>query len=319
MVWLSGEENQIELGQFWIKANPNFSMEEYNKTAAIQGDEDKEFAWKSFKFMPETIAKLREGWTPGYEFWYNRRSKYPWRLALKAPFTLTDYALWYDNQEKETIYPYRMKAEAAPKLRGVPVAMIIYFNDAKGQRYKIGMQFYDEYISFADPDISAVWDIFKKLFPGRTPLNNADPVSEADMASLEMEIDEPMDNIYVYLVKGDKRYRLPVHNESLVKLKPYTYLPNSDPATPQDIDALENGPDWVIKNVKTKALSERPSQYTHMVKAGEICPMEGEWIANHLNNKKMYVKAGEVMPGPLEAPNRSDVFWYRLRKDGEKF
>jgi hypothetical protein len=321
-VWLDGSEDQIELGQYWIKPKPGFSVKAYNRGdegyKSIKMYEDPVNALVIKDHTPEIIAKLKAGWKPTYHAWEARRVQYPWRLELKAPIKLTDYQLVYEDHQKDMIDPYRMKEDALPRLRPVPSSFSIYFNDAKGQRYNASVKLYDSYRGIYQPDLAVVWDVFKKMFPERKLSDNDKPVSEAEMARLELEIDEPMDNIYVHLVKGDKRYRVPVHNEKLFELKPYRYFVDDEPATVEEMMALENGPEWVLENAKNKTNRERLSQYTHMVKAGEICPMEGEWIAHNWERKKMHVKTGEVLAGPTTT-EMGDVFWYRLRKDGERF
>lgn len=46
----------------------------------------------------------------------------------------------------------------------------------------------------------------------------------------------------------------------------------------------------------------------------EKCPRSGRWIANHLDNKILYVKAGEEMPGPERSAVGNQVIWYWIEE-----
>jgi hypothetical protein len=322
VVWLSGDEEQMELGQYWIKPLPNFSPKEYNKgygstganRISIEMEENSEKWWPSVDTSPEVVQKLKKGWKPSYTTWEERRVQYPWRVKLKAPFKLTDYQVVYEFNQAEMIYPWRMKSQEAPRLRPVPRSFNLGFNDSKGQRYIINVSLYDSFYGVYQADITEVREAFKKIYPERTVKDHDKPVSEGEMATVEVEVDETMDNVSAYVVKGQARYEIPVNKAKLIKVAPYTYSRTLPPSTPEEISAFELGPEWVLKNGQKNTLS----RYTHAVKAGDLCPKAGEWVANHLDNKQVYVKAGEVMPGPMYAPNGSTVLWYRLRPDGEK-
>lgn len=45
------------------------------------------------------------------------------------------------------------------------------------------------------------------------------------------------------------------------------------------------------------------------------CPRSGRWVANHLNNQVVYVKAGDPMPGPERSEAGNQVIWYWINDD----
>ena len=294
VVWMDGypSGDHVELGQYWAKPIA-FDLDAYNMTHSLEiWPNVEELYWKD-NLAPETIAKLKQGWKPDYQHYEQIRTLYPWRLELKAPWVLTEYEIWYAAGGHEFIFPWRMKEEEPPKLRGIPETLAFYFNDPKGQRYELRMRFYNKLRVSGERDVSEVWNALRQFFPERTHRDNDKAVREEDMASLELEIDEPMDNIYVHLVKGDQRIRIPVYEETLKELKPHEYFDNPiKPVTPEEIRALQYGPQSKV-NLK--------------VKIGDYCPETGYWSCAYLSSAEgLFMRAGDRMPGQ-SAVARGDI------------
>ena len=307
MVWLYGYPygDHIEIGQYWAKPIP-FDLNAYNNTHSLEiWPNVEQIYWKD-NFAPETIARLKQGWKPDYQHYEQIRTLYPWRLELKAPWVLTEYTALYAAGGQEVIFPWRMKEEAPPKLRGVPETLIFYFNDPKGQRYELRMDFYNKNRVSDEADVGEVWNALRQVFPDRTYKDNDKPVREEDMARMELEIDEPMDNIYVHLVKGNQRIRIPVYEETLKVLNPYEYVENPTKSrTPEEIRALQYGPQSKI-NLK--------------VKIGEVCPQTGYWSCEYLSSKEgLFMRAGDRMPGQSAVARgdvSADTLWTLVKPEG---
>ena len=322
IVWVTGtpQGDQVEIGQYWAKPIPfdiaayNYNNGKYRSFEIREGADAERAYWKPMcgekasdycGFAPETIAKLKSGWKPDYSFYEQARTLYPWRIDLKGKWQLTDYEIWYLAGGHESIFSWRMKDEQAPKLRGVPMRLVIYFNDDKGQRYKVWMEFFHQDRVRGEEDLSVVWDALKTLSPNRTYQDNNKPVTEADMARMELEIDDAMDNLTVHLVKGNQRIKIPVYDDTLTSdLVPNDYYtPDmfNKPRTPEELHLLQFGP--------------QSSVPCGTCKVNEVCPRTGMWYCEGVSPEAgIYMRKGDIMPGQsYSKETQAQIEWHLIK------
>lgn len=193
----------------------------------------------------DTVAKIQQGWFPDNLYYKKQRTKYPWRFAMTGNAHLLEFYERYGNQEATYVHPWQLATyQNAAQVRGVPQNNIFVFNDRKGKRYWLSFKFSNKYRVTGEADISDVWAAFEKLFPGRTPEANNQSVSDADMATVEVNASDDLKTFTATLVKGDQRIPLPAaHGSQLLPLEPWSNNYGSPTPPPDVIKRQQQGPD----------------------------------------------------------------------------
>lgn len=247
VVWVNGGggDEQIELATFQAQPVPDMTIERYNATnpnGAISTDRWRKLS-VSRALKPETIAKLKSGWLPTSSDYLQQRTKYPWRYRMSGNGHLLEFTDVRGNQERFYVGPWMLspyQSEVTP--RGVPQKTYMWFKDLQGNFHVFEMHFYTQYRVAGEPDLTAIWQAYEKLFPGRRVQDNDHPVRERDMATLDIHVS---DNLKVYtatLIKGDQRITLPIGNTAMVDVEPFAHFPGEPTPSAALIKSFQDGP-----------------------------------------------------------------------------
>ena len=255
MVWISTADglNQMELTPVRAEPMRDMTVQKYNSTGnydpmrggrAFPLKEDRwGFLSDGTKLKPETIAKLKSGWVPPADPYLQQRIKYPWRFVMTGTGNLKSFNAYFGNQESVSVQPweiatYKVKAEQ----RGIPAAATFWFHDPSGKRHSIFMGFFTKMRVKAEEDFSEVWRAFEAIFPKRTLDDNALLPTEAEMATVEINVSDDLKTYTATLVKGPQRISLPVGKTQFFDLEPNVFWPGN-PAPPAEfIQLLQSGP-----------------------------------------------------------------------------
>ena len=307
VLWLSGID-QIEVATFQAQVMPDMTIEKYN-----QGNGGEQPAiqllgrWEGLVdkgMSPDTIAKLKSGWSPSADYYKNLRIKYPWRFEMTGNARMNEYEGYFANKEYKTVFQYEM-AQDKVQLKAVPERAGLYFTDKTGQRYYLEFKFYDSSADQGEFDLSKIQKAFESLYPNRTAADNDQTVPESEFARIEVKVGDDVTQIQADLVKGEKRIPLHLYYVGYKPLPPHQFDERGPKPTKEQIKLLEFGPQSKI-NLK--------------VKIGEVCPQTGYWSCEYLSSKDgLFMRAGDRMPGQSAVARgdvSADTLWTLVKPEG---
>ena len=310
ILWLQGKYYyQTELAHYQARKIEGLTLAQYNQTLTEGYGQMSREAW--FKeqdnqkfYQPETIAKLKSGWTPSQDWYLRLRTKYPYRFTMTGNAHLDEYEVYYGNEESNFVFGFD-RAKDEQTLKAVPKGVRLYFHDNVGQRYWMEVKFHEGAYNSGERDLTGIQKVFETLFPNRSAADNDKPVKQEDFASMEFHVNDAMNSMSVDLVKGNQRISIDRYGVNVQKLRPYTFYPNVPEPTPEQKRLIEFGPQSKI-NLK--------------VKIGEVCPQTGYWSCEYLSSKDgLFMRAGDRMPGQSAVARgdvSADTLWTLVKPEG---
>lgn len=248
MLWAAGLGNQVELAQYRATVLPDMTRRSYN--ASLPGGtftlaEDR---WIGLgRMSAETHERVKAGWRPD-AMWYMRhiRVKFPWRHVMTGNVSrVTELESYQGNAEAETVGQWEMASYTQiHRMRGIPETAKFWFHDREGKRHHLWLQFSLRERAVSEMDLSEVRAAFDELFPQRMLEDNDYFPGEADMAQVEVHVNEDFSRITAALVKGDVRLPLPVGKTQHFELEPFTHWPGtkSERLSPELRQLFQYGP-----------------------------------------------------------------------------
>jgi hypothetical protein len=246
--------DQVELGRYWAKERPGLTIAKWNANGGNPNGRGFPLIerWAYFKHAIEpgapAIARLKAGWTPDPDYYVHAEIKYPWLLTMTGNATLMGYRIDMVNGEVSRIYPWELPGTVAnPVWQAVPTGAYVYFTDRNGAWHYLNFDFFsqDRFGGHRsnEPDISAIANAFREIFPDITPDTRQDTVPKSGFARIEVNLSDDLKEFTVYLVKGDKRMELPVGQDTIEfkDVAPYTNLLHYDPS-PAEVEWSKYGP-----------------------------------------------------------------------------
>ena len=249
------------------------------------------FSLDSSTLEPATVKKLRSGWQPSPDWYLDARITYPWRVAVGSNTRLApEYRVQYVSAEKRMVFAPEAKV-LQNQAQQLPEKLYLYVYDKNNQQHLVSIQFYTKPRNVGENDTSELRDIFKKLYPNRQADNRGQPLDPNEFTTLQMEFTDDLQELSIFIVKGNERIELKNISYELNDSVPFQYRNES----PQS--AVTGGWGKVPYN------AAQPLQ----VQIGEVCPQTGYWSCEYLSSKDgLFMRAGDRMPGQ-SAVARGDV------------
>ena len=248
ILWLmsGGGDYQIELAHYQARQLQDMTLARYKEiyvpeTEYMMTREDwfKEEDNQKF-YRPETLAKLKSGWTPSQDWYLRLRTKYPYRFVMTGNAHLKEYDAYYGNEESNFVLGYE-RDQDNQTLKAVPKGVRLYFQDNAGQRYWMDIKFHEGAYNSGERDLTANQQVFEKMFPNRTAKDNDKPVRMEDFAEMEFHVNDAMNSVSIHLVKGHQKLPLHFYSVDVQKLAPYTFYPGVPKPTKEQIELIEHG------------------------------------------------------------------------------
>ena len=264
----------------------------------------REFSLDSSRLEPATVKKLRSGWQPSPDWYLDARITYPWRVAVGSNTRLApEYRVQYVSAEKRMVFAPEAKV-LQNQAQQLPEKLYLYVYDKNNQQHLVSIQFYTKPRNVGENDTSELRDIFKKLYPNRQADNRGQPLDPNEFTTLQMEFTDDLQELSIFIVKGNQRIELKNISYELNDSKPFQYRNES----PQS--AATGGWGQVPYN------ATQPLQ----VKIGEICPQTGYWSCEYLSSKDgLFMRAGDRMPGQSAVARgdvSADTLWTLVKPEG---
>ena len=312
ILWLMGNagDYKIELAHYQARKIEGMTLAKYKKqylseTENLMTREDwfEEEAQQKF-YRPETLAKLKAGWTPSQDWYVRLRTKYPYRFAMTGNAHLDEYDVYYGNEESNFVLGYEIEHENQT-LKAVPKGVRLYFHDNAGQRYWMDMKFHEGAYNSGERDLTAIQKVFETMFPNRTAEDNDKPVKAEDFATMEVHVNDAMNSMSVELVKGTQRIDVKRYDLNVQKLAPDTFYPGVPAPTEEQKRLIKFGPQASTQN--------------RAVKTGNICPQTGMWYCEGVSPEQgIYMRKGDPMPGQsYNKEARTKMEWHLIKPMGD--
>ena len=319
-LWVSGFDRRVEVGHFVAQvqepsqeiiletADRDWGMSLAGQSPTGQkevlDDIRHAFSLDSSRLEPATVQKLRSGWQPPVDWYLDARITYPWRVAVGSNTRLApEYRAEYINGERRMVFAPEAKImynQAQP----LPEKLYLYVYDKNNRQHLVSIQFYSKLRNVVEPDTSELRDIFKKLYPNRQADNRGQPLEPNEFTTLQMEFTDDLQELSIFVVKGNQRIELKNISYDLDDSKPFQYRNES----PQS--AATGGWGQVPYN------ATQPLQ----VKIGEVCPQTGYWSCEYLSSKEgLFMRAGDRMPGQSAVARgdvSADILWTLVKPEG---
>lgn len=241
---------QVELGHYWAKERPGLTIAQWNANGGKVNPRlfPLNERW-AINVEPETMAKLKAGWTPDPDYFVKAAIRYPWTVTMTGNAILRSYRLSTANAEVTRAFPWEMpNAVANPVWRALPKSMLLFFTDRKGDWYGLSFDLYshDRFGGQAtgEADLTPVSNAFKEMFPDIALDTRQDMVAKSGFAQVEIHMSDDLSNFDVFLVKGDKKIDLPYVGADSIhfsKVKPYSSYFDVDPS-PAEVEWNKYGP-----------------------------------------------------------------------------
>jgi hypothetical protein len=307
ILWVDGFDRQIEVAHFVAQvqepsqeiiletADRDWGMSLAGQSPTGQkevlDDIRHAFSLDSSELEPATVQKLRSGWQPSPDWYLDARITYPWRVAVSSNTRLApEYRVQYVSAEERMVFAPEAKV-LQNQAQQLPEKLYLYVYDKNNRQHLVSIQFYSKLRNVVEPDTSELRDIFKKLYPNRQADNRGQPLEPNEFTTLQMEFTDDLQELSIFVVKGNQRIELKNISYDLDDSKPFQYRNES----PQS--AATGGWGQVPYN------ATQPLQ----VKIGEVCPQTGYWSCEYLSSKDgLFMRAGDRMPGQ-SAVARGDV------------
>ena len=250
-----------------------------------------EFSLDSSRLEPATVKKLRSGWQPSPDWYLAARIAYPWRVSASANVRLApEYRVHYLNAERRMVFAPEAKV-LQDQAQPLPEKLYLYVQDKHNQQQEVQIQFYTQLRNGAETDTSEIRQVFKQLYPNRAASDSAASLSADVFANMYMEFTDDLQELRIFIVKGEQRIELHKFAYTLKESTPFQYRNQS----PQ---ALGTG-GWG----KVPYNPAQPLQ----VKIGDYCPETGYWSCDYLSSADgLFMRAGDRMPGQ-SAVARGDI------------
>ena len=308
ILWLMkrGGDYQLELAHYQARKMEGMTLAKYQEhyvssTEHVVTREEwlKEEEVDKF-YRPETLAKLRAGWTPTQDWYLRLRTKYPYRFAMTGNAHLDEYRVYYGNEEANFVLGYEIERENQT-LKAVPKGVRLYFHDNAGQRYWMDMKFHEGAYNSGERDLTAIQKVFETMFPNRTAEDNDKPAKTEDFATMEVHVNDAMNSMSVELVKGTQRIDVKRYDLYVQKLAPDTFYPGVPAPTEEQKRLIKFGPQASIQS--------------HTVKTGNICPRTGMWYCEGVSPEAgIYMRKGDPMPGQsYNKEARTKMLWHLIK------
>ena len=319
-LWVSGFDRRVEVGHFVAQvqepsqeiiletADRDWGMSLAGQSPTGQkevlDDIRHAFSLDSSRLEPATVQKLRSGWQPPVDWYLDARITYPWRVAVGSNTRLApEYRAEYINGERRMVFAPEAKImynQAQP----LPEKLYLYVYDKNNRQHLVSIQFYSKLRNVVEPDTSELRDIFKKLYPNRQADNRGQSLEPNEFTTLQMEFTDDLQELSIFVVKGNQRIELKNISYDLDDSKPFQYRNES----PQS--AATGGWGQVPYN------ATQPLQ----VKIGEVCPQTGYWSCEYLSSKEgLFMRAGDRMPGQSAVARgdvSADTLWTLVKPEG---
>ena len=157
--------------------------------------------------------------------------------------------------------------------------------------YQLKIQFYTQLRNGAETDTSEIRQVFKQLYPNRTATDNDVSLTADAFANMYMEFTDDLQELRIFIVKGEQRIELHKFAYTLKESTPFQYRNQS----PQALGTEGWG--------KVPYNPAQPLQ----VKIGDYCPETGYWSCAYLSSADgLFMRAGDRMPGQ-SAVARGDI------------
>ena len=321
ILWVDGFDRQIEVAHFVAQVqepSQEIILETADRDwgmslAGVTLESDRQIFWNmlrhafsldSSRLEPATVQKLRSGWQPPVDWYLDARITYPWRVAVGSNTRLApEYRAEYINGERRMVFAPEAKImynQAQP----LPEKLYLYVYDKNNRQHLVSIQFYSKLRNVVEPDTSELRDIFKKLYPNRQADNRGQPLEPNEFTTLQMEFTDDLQELSIFVVKGNQRIELKNISYDLDDSKPFQYRNES----PQS--AATGGWGQVPYN------ATQPLQ----VKIGEVCPQTGYWSCEYLSSKEgLFMRAGDRMPGQSAVARgdvSADILWTLVKPEG---
>lgn len=296
-LYVGGALGNLEIAHYQAKEIPNFNIEQYNSTV-VEGLRLNRMESLKFYLTPETVEKIRKGWTPSPDVYLHNRIKYPWRWSVSENVQLVDTMVQHANLDRGVVFA-RELAQEQSKLKSVPRRIDLYFNDrATGQRYDLEITYIKERV-LGEPDFSEVTDALDKLFSNRKVEDNQQTVPDSEFANIHVDISADIKHASFSIRKGDVNIPLHTLKYTITPMAPYSFDTGGDVMpSPEQLKHILQGP---------------TAQILPTVKVGGVCPKTGFWQCPQLaHNSTIFMRQGDIMPGQsykLEGMNVGEMYW----------
>ena len=306
-VWVSGFDRRIEVAHFVAQVQEP-SQEIILETAARdwgdslaghtpEGQREilngirHSFSLDSSRLEPATVKKLRSGWQPSPDWYLEARIAYPWRVSSSANVRLApEYRVDYLNGEGRMVFAPEAQVlhdQAQP----LPEKLYLYVQDKHNQQQEVQIQFYTKPLHNSEMDTSEIRQVFKKLYPNRAASDSEASLTVDAFASMHMEFTDDLQELRIFIVKGEQRIELHKFAYTLKESTPFQYRNQSPQASGTE--------GWG----KVPYNPAQPLQ----VKIGDYCPATGYWSCAYLSSADgLFMRAGDRMPGQ-SAVARGDI------------
>ena len=320
-LWVSGFDRRVEVAHFVAQVQEP-SQEIILETAdrdwgmslagvTLESDRQifwnmlrREFSLDSSTLEPATVKKLRSGWQPSPDWYLDARITYPWRVAVSSNTRLApEYRVQYVSAEERMVFAPEAKV-LQNQAQQLPEKLYLYVYDKNNQQHLVSIQFYTKPRNVGENDTSELRNIFKKLYPNRQADNRRQPLDPNEFTTLQMEFTDDLQELSIFVVKGNQRIELKNISYDLDDSVPFQYRNES----PQS--AVTGGWGQVPYN------AAQPLQ----VKIGEVCPQTGYWSCEYLSSKDgLFMRAGDRMPGQSAVARgdvSADTLWTLVKPEG---
>ena len=262
-----------------------------------------EFSLESSSLEPATVKKLRSGWQPSPDWYLEARIAYPWRVTASANVRLApEYRIDYLNGEGRMVFAPEAKV-LQDQAQPLPEKLYLYVQDKHNQQQEVQIQFYTKPLHNSEMDTSEIRQVFKKLYPNRAASDSEASLTADAFASMQMEFTDDLQELRIFIVKGEQRIELHKFAYTLKESTPFQYRNQS----PQ---ALGTGWGKVPYN---------PAQPLQ-VKIGDYCPETGYWSCDYLSSADgLFMRAGDRMPGQSAVARGdipADILWTLIKPVG---
>ena len=306
-VWVSGFDRRIEVAHFVAQVQEP-SQEIILETAArdwgdsLAGHSPEsqreilngirhEFSLDSSRLEPATVKKLRSGWQPSPDWYLEARIAYPWRVSASANVRLApEYRIDYLNGEGRMVFAPEAKV-LQDQAQPLPEKLYLYVQDKHNQQQEVQIQFYTKPLHNSEMDTSEIRQVFKKLYPNRAASDSPASLTADAFASMHMEFTDDLQELRIFIVKGEQRIELHKFAYTLKESTPFQYRNQSPQA------------------LGTEGWSKVPYNPAQplQVKIGDYCPETGYWSCAYLSSADgLFMHAGDRMPGQ-SAVARGDI------------
>ena len=173
----------------------------------------------------------------------------------------------------------------------LPEKLYLYVQDKHNQQQEVQIQFYTKPLHNSEMDTSEIRQVFKKLYPNRAASDSEASLTADAFASMHMEFTDDLQELRIFIVKGEQRIELHKFAYTLKESTPFQYRNQSPQA-------------WATGNWgKVPYNPAQPLQ----VKIGDYCPETGYWSCAYLSSADgLFMRAGDRMPGQ-SAVARGDI------------